>query len=311
MNNIPTSAEIHSLFANSNPDEVWDKASDIVRCINPEFDFRYAKTTFDDVVRLARGEYPGYCSLKALYHNLTHTLDVFLCAVRLMHGVHLSGTHMADHDITMIMMSTMFHDVGYAQQVGDETGTGAQYTQCHVERSIEFMERYIASHHFPSGFATFLKPIILCTNPALAIPAIEFPDEHTHLLGQIVGSADLAGQMADRTYLEKLMFLYLEFNEANFGGYQSIHDMLRKTVNFYEFTRKRLDGGLGGIHTRLSFHFKDWFGVENNYYLESIERNIDYLSKVISLDEEKYLPMLKRGGIVEEAEHLITPKNSA
>lgn len=310
MNNAPTSAEIYSLFANSNPDEVWNKASDIVKRINPAFDFLFAKTTFDDVVRLARGEYPGYRPLKALYHNLTHTLDVFLCAVRLLHGVHLSGTPMSDRDITLIMMSTMLHDVGYAQEVGDENGTGAQYTQCHVERSVEFMERYITRHRFPPEFAIFLRPIILCTNPALVIPEIGFPDEHTLLLAQIVASADLAGQMADRTYLEKLMFLYLEFTEANFGGYQSVHDLLRKTVNFYDYTRKRLDGGLGCIYPKLTLHFKDWFGVENNYYLESIERNIDYLSKITALDEEKYLSMLKRGGIVEEAKPLISPSNS-
>jgi hypothetical protein len=44
-------------------------------------------------------------------------------------------------------------------------------------------------------------------------------------------------------------------------------------------------------------------GVENNYYLESIEKNLAYLSKVTEHDEE-YLSMLKRGGIAEKSQNL-------
>ena len=57
----------------------------------------------------------------------------------------------------------------------------------------------------------------------------------------------------------------------------------------------------------LLFHFKDWFGVENNYYMESIEKNIAYLSKVTSLNREEQLSMLKRGGIVEKTQPLAAP----
>lgn len=305
MKNIPTPAVINKLFANGNPEEVWFKAAEIVRRINPAYDFSVARTAFDDVVRLFRGEYPGYCPIRTLYHDMHHTLDVFLCAVRLMHSVHISGTRLADNEMTMIMMAALMHDIGYAQLEGEETGTGAQYTQSHVSRGIEFMQRYVADRHFPPELATHLEFIILCTDPAQAISKICFPDERTRLLGQIVSTADLTGQMADRTYLEKLLFLYLEFEEAHFGGFQNIHDLLCKTRNFYEVTLQRLDGELGGIYAKLTFHFKDWFGVENNYYLESIEKNIDYLDKVTSLNEVKYLSMLKRGGIVEKTEALV------
>lgn len=305
MENTPTSAEINNLFANGNPEEVWPRAAGIVRCISPAYDFSVARTAFDDVVRLFRGEYPGYCPIRTLYHDLHHTLDVFLCAVRLMHGVHLSGTRLADDEMTMIMMAALMHDIGYAQREGEESGTGAQYTQSHVRRGIEFMRHYADDRHLPPELANRLQFIILGTDPALAISEISFPDERTRLLGQIVSTADLTGQMADRTYLEKLLFLYLEFEEAHFGSFQNIHDLLRKTRNFYEVTRQKLDGELGGIHARLAFHFKDRFGVENNYYLESIEKNIAYLDKVTSLNEAKYLSMLKRGGIVEKTEALI------
>lgn len=305
MENTPTSAEINNLFANGNPEEVWPRVAGIVRCISPAYDFSVARAAFDDVVRLFCGEYPGYCPIRTLYHDLHHTLDVFVCAVRLMHGVHLSGTRLDDDEMTMIMMAALMHDIGYAQREGEESGTGAQYTQSHVRRGIEFMRRYAGERHLPPELATRLQFIILGTDPALHISEIPFPDERTRLLGQIVSTADLTGQMADRTYLEKLLFLYLEFEEAHFGSFQNIHDLLRKTRNFYEVTRQKLDGELGGIYARLAFHFKDRFGVENNYYLESIEKNIAYLDKVTSLNEAKYLSMLKRGGIVEKTEALI------
>lgn len=308
MRTAPDFAEVNKLFANGNPEEVWSKAAGIVGMISPACDSRVAKAAFDDVVCLFRGEYPGYYPVRTLYHDLHHTLDVFMCAVRLMHGVHLSGTRLADDEMIMIMMAALMHDIGYAQRESEDSGTGAQYTRSHVARGIEFMHRYAAERHLPPDLAVRLESIICCTDPAQHISDIRFPDERTRLLGQIVATADLTGQMADRTYLEKLLFLYLEFEEAHFGSFQNIYDLLCKTRKFYETTREKLDGELGGIHACLKFHFMEQFGVEANYYLESIEKNIAYLDKVTSLNEEKYLSLLKRGGIVGKAEAIVAPR---
>ena len=306
MKKAPSFDEVNSLFSNADPKIVWAKAVDIIKLINPAYDFTVAQTSFDDVVRMFRGNYPGYCQIKTLYHNLHHTMDVFLCAVRLMHGVHLSGTKLSDKELTMIMMAALMHDIGYAQRTGEDTGTGAQYTLTHVGRGIKFMQRYIIQQDFPPDLAGPLKFIIRCTDPAENIPDMDFPDERTRMLGQIVCSADLAGQMADRTYLEKLLFLYLEFEEAHFGNYQSVHDMLSKTQDFYEKIHHKLDVDLGGLYTKLAIHFKDRYGVERNYYQESIEKNITYLTSITKQNEEMHLTMLKRGGIVEKSEPMLT-----
>ncbi len=76
METAPTSITINNLFANGNPEQVWPKAEEIVRRISPAYDFSVARQTFDDVVRLFRGEYTGYCPIRTLYHDLHHTLDV-------------------------------------------------------------------------------------------------------------------------------------------------------------------------------------------------------------------------------------------
>jgi len=307
LKNPPSSAEVIGLFVNRDPDEVWAKALRIVKRISPGYDSTHARTAFDDIMRLFYGHYPGYCPIKTPYHDLSHTLDVFLCAVRLLHGVHVSGTRVSDDEITMIVIATLMHDIGYAQMLDEESGSGAQFTQNHVRRGVVFMRGYLAGKQFLPGLADFLEPIILSTDPALPFSLLVFPDERTRLLGKIVCTADLTGQMADRTYLEKLLFLYLEFKEANFGNFHNVHDMLCQTEKFYEKIRKKLDDELGSMYANLTYHFKDTLGVDNNYYLESIEKNIAYLSKVVSLNEAEYLSMLKRGGIVEKAQTLQAP----
>lgn len=309
MRNTPSFSEINSLFANGDPEEVWLKASEIVMRINSAYDFSVARTCFNDIVRLFGGEYPGYGPIKTLYHDFRHMLDVLMCSARLMHGMHLSGTRLTDNEITIILIAAMTHDVGYAQRLGEESGTGAQYTGSHVSRSIKFVQDYIAGKRFSPELATPMEYILRCTDPAVDISEINFPDKRTQLLGQIVGSADLTGQMADRTYLEKLLFLYLEFKEAHFGGYQNVHDLLSKTCEFYQATKKRLDENFGGVYTKLTFHFQDWFGVKNNYYQESIEKNMAYLATITALDEAEHRSMLKRGGILKKAEALITQED--
>ncbi len=300
-----TSAEINNFFINDDPVVVWKKALEIVLCISPEYNPRIAQTIFDDVIALFGGNYPGYCPVKTPYHDLRHTLDVFLCAVRLMHGMQLSGTPLSDDDVTMVMIAALMHDIGYAQRLEEEHGTGAQFTRCHVDRSNAFMLQYFTEKNLPSSWVAPLKQIILCSNPALNMSEIEFPNEQARLLGQILGTADMTGQMADRTYLEKLLFLYLEFEEAHFGNYQNIHDLLRNTQMFYESARIRLRDQFGDINVNLSHYFKYWYGIENNYYIESIEKNIAYLTKVTAVNDANHLAMLKRGGIVQKVDPLL------
>ena len=298
---FPAADEINALFANDDPGEVWRKAEAIVLRISPDYDLARVRAVFDDVVSLFRGDYPGYAPVRTPYHDLAHTQHVFMCAVRLMHGVHVSGTPISDEDAMLVMMAALMHDIGYAQTWSEESGTGAQHTPCHVSRGIAFMHRYVAERGFPDGWGQRLEPLIRSTDPGYPFAQIVFADEHARRLGQLVATADLVGQMADRTYLEKLLFLYLEFKEANFGNYRNVHDMLRQTRRFYEITRKKLDGEFQGLYRRLSDHFQSTMGVANNYYIESIEKNIEYLDEVTRHEEAEHLEMLKRAGIAEKA----------
>lgn len=302
MKNNSTQAEGFELFNNNDTHEVvWLKVGEIIRCVNPDFEFEFLQTIFDDVMRLFQGEYPGYCPIRTLYHDRSHTLEVLICGVRLLHGVHVSGERMTDEEITLVVIAILMHDIGYALRKGEETGTGAQFTHTHVQRGVEFMREYFAEHNFPPHAAVTVSAMILGTEHNRPFTRIEFADEKSRMLARIVATADITGQMADRIYLEKLLFLYLEFKEAHFGSYRSMYDLLCQTNRFYEMTREKLDGALGGIYRNFEHHFLAVTGVKRNYYLEAIEKNMTYLSKIVARDESELSSMLKRSCAAEKS----------
>jgi len=307
MKKAPTPAEISELFDNTDPNVVWDKSTIVIRRISPHYDFTLVHKVYKDVMRMFYGEFPGYAPIKTLYHDLSHTLEVFMCGVRLMHGVHRSGDKLSDEEITLMMLAILMHDIGYAQRRGEEFGTGAQFTQTHVQRGVEFMEHYFGERMLPTGILVDVKGMILGTEHFRPFAQIDFATERSRMLARIVATADITGQMADRKYIEKLLFLFHEFKEAQFGSYQGMFDLLGKTKNFYTVTREKLDGVLDGIYHKLEYHFEDVYGERRNYYIESIEKNMAYLEQVVAQSEHDYFKMLKRNGIAECARALPIP----
>ena len=124
------------------------------------------------------------------------------------------------------------------------------------------------------------------------------------MLGQIVGSADLLAQMADREYLEKLFMLFREFEEAGVPGYGSELDLLHKTEDFYKYVAlQRLSEDFSGVSAFMRFHFKARWDLERDLYQESILANIEYLRTIVHRCDETYscyLEFLRRGGLAEK-----------
>lgn len=307
MTKIPTSSDVSELFNNTDPIVVWAKAEEVIKGMSPNYDFTLVKKVYQDVLRMFFGEFPGYCAIKTLYHDLSHTLEVFMCGVRLMHGVHLSGNKLEDDEITLMLLAILMHDIGYAQRKGEDFGTGAQFTQTHVQRGVEFMEQYFGARMLPSQIMVDVKGMILGTEHFRPFAQIDFANDRARMLASIVATADITGQMADRKYPEKLLFLFLEFKEAKFGPYQTPFDLICQTNRFYEVTREKLDGVLGGIYGNLAEYFRHTYGVSENLYLKSIEKNMSYLNKVAGTGEQDFSKMLKRHGVVDKmrAQHLI------
>jgi hypothetical protein len=224
--------------------------------------------------------------------------------VRLMHGAAVSGTRFTDDELAVAALSAMFHDSGYIQDEKDTEGTGAKYTACHVERSARFLAGYLKDKGFPPEYPAQCEAVLLCTGLHVDISRLRFAGNNFKLLGQMLGAGDLLGQMAARTYLEKLLFLYREFQEGKIAGFVDEFDLLQKTFAFYGETHRRLTQELGGVDRHMRPHFRARWGVDQDLYAEAISQHMDYLRRVIDGGPEKYRDLLRRDGLMERLTRL-------
>ncbi len=294
--------QLSHLVQGDSPWTVLEEVEEIVRLTDEDFDFTHVRACFEDIVDLFEGRYEGYRACKLEYHNLQHTTDTLLAMVRLMHGAVVSGWSIDPHNTDLGLLTAIMHDTGYIQTSDDTEGTGAKYTLNHIERSAAFMRTYLLAHGFAERDYAICETILRCTGLNVKISEIAFASGQVELLGKMLGAADLLGQMGDRAYLEKLLFLYREFREGGIGGYQSELDLLEKTVGFYETTVQRLSRQLDGVDRFMRDHFRERWNIDRNLYAESIERQINYLVKILEDDRTDYRTYLRRGGLVDKLE---------
>jgi len=100
--------------------------------------------------------------------------------------------------------------------------------------------------------------------------------------------------MSDRAYLEKLLFLYYEFREAEIDGFNTTYDILRNTLSFYETTLERLDGPLKKSYDYAFHHFRLRHNIEENLYMTAIEKQMEYLGTIIEDETTNFRNKLKR-----------------
>lgn len=261
--------------------------------------FRRADTTlfdrvFADVQRLFHGEYPGYRACNTEYHDLTHTLDVLLATARLIHGAHVEGIPLAAADVQLALAAALLHDVGYLQRAGDGEGTGAKYTLVHVTRGVDFVNGYFLGLGFTGEQVQACQAMIWCTELSKPMEEIAFPSPRFALLGRILGTADLLGQMADDIYLEKLADLYEEFAEGQVPGFASEMDLVYKTLDFFSFIQGRLRGQLGGLHQCMRAHFRARHALDRDLYDEYMRKNLFFLNHALHTVGERYRTRLRR-----------------
>lgn len=296
--------KLYDLIDVKNPSVLLVEIHHLVETLHPDFDFGFVDRVFADAGRLFQGEYPGYRSSTTMYHNLQHTLEVFLCAARLLHGAARHGVTVSARMTELTLASALMHDVGLIQEESDLEGTGAKYTVGHEQRSIAFLKHYFQKLGRPGFDIHAAAKMIECTCLGVDSAKIAFGDDPTRFCAQILATGDLLAQMADREYLEKLILLYLEFEEAGLP-YESPRDLLEKTHGFYEMMCRRMDGPLGGVRRFLEAHFDTRWGVKQDLYEKSIQANMNYLYLVLEEEPENYLNKLKRGGIVQRIEPLL------
>jgi len=265
----------------------------IVSLIFKHFYFDIVNNIYQDIVKLFNGKYLGYRKCNTGYHNLEHTEACLLEIVRLMHGAVLNGNYFSEKEVSLGLISAIMHDTGYIQIAEDEIGTGGKFTLIHIERSINFMKVYLIKRGYAREDVKFCENCLKCTGLNVKIDDIQFVSPENEIIGKMLGTADLLGQMADPRYLERLPILYKEFTEAGITDFADEYDFLQKTPEFWEFTQERFVKELGNVDRFMRDHFRVRWGIDRDVLRETIQRKIDTLKYLLQHHPTDYHRYLK------------------
>ena len=286
----------------SSPQAVLEAVKSLYRPIWPELEFAPLAGAFEHFERLFAGEVPGYFGVDTVYHDRQHTLDITLALARLIVGherTQPEPARLGSERAIVGLIVGLFHDVGYLRRTDDlESRNGAEFTRTHVSRGARFLEDYLPTLGF-EAWVPVAAEIIHFTGYEVPFAQIEakVTDPRDVMLGHLLGTADMMAQIADRCYLEKCRDrLYAEFVlggvalpvAANGGRqvkYASGLDLLRQTPEFVaEVRTKRLDGEF-----HRAYRFVEALDGGRNPYLESIDRNMEYLRQILRSENWRLL----------------------
>jgi hypothetical protein len=255
---------------------------------------------FSDLSRLYRGEYAGYHECDTDYHDVQHVLDVTLGMARLMNGcVRATSTDIITERLFRFgIILALYHDCGYIRHRKDtKHANGAEYTSIHVSRGARFLEEYLPTIGM-ADLAQAAARTIHFTGYEIPVDKIKVPGPEFRLIGNLLGSADILAQMADRCYLEKCYDrLYPEFVRGGIARkrlkdgseeiiFSSAADLIFKTPRFYQGATKRLKHDLGGCYNYIEQHFGG-----QNLYFDELEKNINH-ARAIAIEGD--ISLLRR-----------------
>jgi hypothetical protein len=257
---------------------------------------RIAFRQFDDMFA---GRVPGFAGVDTLYHDRQHTLDVTLTMARICAGYESQADKLwklgPERALAGVVMA-LFHDVGYLRRSTEAQRNGAEFTRTHVSRGVEFLGGYLP-HLGLAAWAPVAAQVLHFTGYERPFSELVLADARDTRLGHLLGTSDMITQMADRCYLEKCrdrlypefvlggMALPLENAAAGTVRYASGLDLLRQTPQFVGETRaKRLDGEFNRAYRFLEPLFEG-----HNPYMESIDRNLQFLDRVLRSESWRML----------------------
>ena len=258
----------------------------------PGADLAPLEHAFADFKKLFEGSFPGYLACDTLYHDMRHTLDMTLALARLVDGhdrACATADRLGPRRAVLGVLIALLHDSGYLKR-SSESGVenGAVFTKTHVSRGADFLSAYLPEIGFAAEAALAAR-LVHFTGYEMEIDEIRVEDPKDRMIGCLVGTADLIGQMSDRMYLEKCReFLYKEFVWGKIARerlpdghevvrYASPEDLIIKTPGFYEYVaRTRIQKKLGNVDRFAEAHFDG-----PSLYQAEIDRNMDFLRETI------------------------------
>jgi hypothetical protein len=278
------------------PARVRDAVLSIYAARYPGADLAAVERGFADFKALFEGRYPGYLACDTLYHDMRHTLDMTLALARLVDGHERSCTaadRLGPRRAVLGVLIALLHDSGYLKRATEAAvENGAVFTKTHVSRGAELISAYLPSVGFGAE-APLAARLVHFTGYEMDIDDIRVEDPKDRLVGCLVGTADLIGQMSDRMYLEKCReFLYQEFVWGKIARerlpeghelvrYASPEDLIVKTPSFYDYVaHTRMQKKLRSVDRYAEAYFDGL-----NLYQSEIDRNMDFLRETIETED--------------------------
>lgn len=274
--------EIRTIFEGSENGDPLPEMTRIFKALTPESNPNYITRIYKDLDGIFTGNFEGFRESCSKYHDLRHTRNVALATIRIFHGLQCESIDLPPDIIKLGLACAYFHDTGMLLTVKDPKLSGAAYLKSHEERSIKFLREYMHKRGFPGAYLDNCEAIINCTNLTLDPKTINFESEEVKIAGQVLGTADIIAQMADRYYLECLPLLFMEQQDAGIEQHPSSLALMRQTTKFYhEVINKRLRKSFMSRCDAMQTHFREWWQLDSNLYMRYIEKNIDYLEMVV------------------------------
>jgi hypothetical protein len=284
----------------SSPDAVRLAVAQLFSSTWPRTPFEAIERSFARFEELFSGQDSVYEGVDTLYHDMQHSLDITLAMARLLAGYEKQAApadRFGYERATVGLVTALFHDVGYLRERGNtENVNGAEFTRVHVSRGAKFLAGWLPAVGL-ERWQQVVGELIHYTGYEKPIAKIELADPRDRRMGQLLGTADMAAQMADRCYLEKCRDrLYPEFVLGGVAlptsteGYRKVIyasglDLLRQTPEFMRQVRaKRLDGEFESAYRYFEVLYDG-----RNPYIEAIDRNLAFLREVLRSESWRML----------------------
>jgi hypothetical protein len=229
---------------------------------------------------LFHGGHPEFLPCDTAFHDFEHTMQATAAVIELLaaHRKNPVIAPLSERDWQIAVASVILHDAGYLKRRNDPGGSGAKYSMIHVGRSCFFAWDLLPAFGFNRDELRQIQNAICATAISVNMDELTFREPREWLIGALVGTGDMLGQMAAEDYPERLAGLYLEFREGTqfsrfkengFAVYKSLLDLLRGTERFFNgYVMHMLIDEWRSVYRVLD----DWRG--NNHYIERIRANI-------------------------------------
>jgi hypothetical protein len=229
---------------------------------------------------LFHGKIAEFQPCDTAFHDFEHTMQATSAVVDLLEA-HRQNSVIAtlkQRDWELAIAAAILHDSGYLKRRNDIDGSGAKYSSIHVGRSCLHAWDLLPRFGFTPEELRQIQNAICATAVSVSMEEIPFREPREWLIGALVATGDMLGQMAAEDYPERLAGLYLEFREAtifsrlqkaSFAAYKNLLDLMEGTEKFYNgYVARMLDQEWKCVYRILD----DRQG--KNRYIDRIRTNI-------------------------------------